>query len=182
MEATAKEAMKHSKIRNAEELEHMRRRISDLLRERKLFPAELAAKAITPLSSLMRTLNGEVKNPGIDLVISIAKGLGVSIDDLLGTDYLPYRPADDEYMFLVEVKDKPGILHQMTTIADQEGVNITKCRGDAHGERARLVVVLKPHSAEQATRIGRRMADLLAQLREEDEDAKVFASAAAAAA
>lgn len=52
------------------------------MEEKDLIMPELAAVAIIPLSSLSRILKGEVKSPGLDIVISFAKGLGVTVDQL----------------------------------------------------------------------------------------------------
>lgn len=81
--------MKSAKLRNPAELKQLRDHLRSALDERDLLPAELAAKAVIPLPSITRILNGQVRNPGIDLVISLAKGLGKSVSDLVGDQSPP---------------------------------------------------------------------------------------------
>ena len=44
---------------------------------------ELAKKADIPYPTLAKIESGAVQNPSIETVVRIAKGLGVSVDDLL---------------------------------------------------------------------------------------------------
>lgn len=74
--------MRHKKLRNKKEVELLRTNVKQLMEEKYNFPAELAAVTMIPLSSLCRYLNEEVTNPGVDFVISLSKGLGVSVGEL----------------------------------------------------------------------------------------------------
>jgi transcriptional regulator with XRE-family HTH domain len=120
-----------------------------LLTERKLLPAELAAKIMVPLSSLTRVLSGEVKNPGIDLVISLANGLQVSASELLD-------PFVADQCLIYEVPDRTGVLKSMLeVISGQYTTNIRRLIVTPQGDTARIVLTLDADDPEQIQRIGK---------------------------
>ena len=61
-------------------------RIGDLLIEKKITQSELCRQTNTSTSSLNALITGQNKNPRIETLIPIAKGLGVSVDYLLGLE------------------------------------------------------------------------------------------------
>jgi transcriptional regulator with XRE-family HTH domain len=54
------------------------------MKERDWLATDLASAARVPLTSVTRLLDGTVKSPGIDTVVSLAKALDLPVSDLLG--------------------------------------------------------------------------------------------------
>ncbi|MBQ7890956.1 MAG: helix-turn-helix transcriptional regulator [Erysipelotrichaceae bacterium] len=71
-------------------------RIGDILIERKITQSELCRQTNTSTSSLNALITGQNKNPRIETLIPIAKGLGVSVDYLLGLDEVPTISASNK--------------------------------------------------------------------------------------
>ena len=71
-------------------------RIGDVLNERKITQSELCRQTNTSTSSLNALITGQNKNPRIETLIPIAKGLGVSVDYLLGLDDVPTISAKNK--------------------------------------------------------------------------------------
>ncbi len=111
--------MKRSEVRNHRELGILRTSLVSLMVEKGLSISEMAACARLPLSSVTRFLSGDVQNPGIDVVISLAKGLGVSVGDLLGE---PGKPG--HIALTVEANDRMGLLRDIASVIAAANVNI----------------------------------------------------------
>ncbi len=135
-------------MRNGAELQHLREHLELLQRERNLSPAELAAKAIVPLSSVTRVLNGQVTNPGTDVIISLARGLGVTVSELLGD--ARGRP-DRTVTLLIEGTDRVGMLRDISHIIAEQKISITRCNviTNLQENRARFVLDIEPNLKEQ---------------------------------
>lgn len=113
--------MKAHKIQNDPDLQRLRERLQRTMEDRDLSPALLAAKAVVPLSTVMRVLSGEVKNPGIDVIVSLARALGISLYELVEP------PASEQIRIELEAKNRPGVLHQIGQAFADEQINIMTC-------------------------------------------------------
>jgi transcriptional regulator with XRE-family HTH domain len=147
--------LRERKIRNADDLDHLRTHLQRVLEERQLSPAELAAIAIVPLSTVTRILDGKVKNPGIDVVISLAKALGVTVSELVGED--PPEGQGGITSLTTEGEDQDGILRDLTRLLSDEGIHLVSCFGTSRGNRARVVLNIATVQAEQLRRIRTRI-------------------------
>jgi transcriptional regulator with XRE-family HTH domain len=128
--------MKRAKPRNAAQLQYLRDHLRSLMEERELSPGELAAKAIVPLSSLLRILDGTIKNPGADVTLSLARALEVTVSELLGdigtnTDY----PT-----LYIEAPERPQLLHDITAVLAPHGLHISDSITTATGRVVRCVL------------------------------------------
>lgn len=74
----------------------LNRRIKMLMEGRKINQKQLAKKANITEASMSKYLSGE-RTPRIDVVVNIAKALGVTVDELIGNDV-------DDSMDLVRIK------------------------------------------------------------------------------
>lgn len=134
--------------RNSQTIERLRDRLQRLMHEREMMPAELAAQGKVPLSTLTRLLSGEVGNPGIDVVISLARGLGVSVDELIDEP----APAH-QFKIVFESTDRVGVLYEVTEILVEEGINITSCIASTDGTSARIRLTVETDQPDQLARI-----------------------------
>jgi glycine cleavage system regulatory protein len=130
--------MKRTEPRNPEQTRHLREHLNALMGERRLPPGELAAKAIIPLSSLLRILDGTIKNPGLDVTLSLAKALSVTISELAGDTVM----NKDHTTLYIEARDRTGLLHDITEVinAHGHGLNIASSISTAIGPVARCVI------------------------------------------
>jgi transcriptional regulator with XRE-family HTH domain len=133
---------------NSQTIDRLRERLQRLMREREMLPAELAAQATVPLSTLTRILNAEVSNPGIDVVIRLARGLGIGVDELIDEP----APAH-QFKVVFESTDRVGILYEATQILYQEGINITSCIASTDGATARIRLTIETDRPDQLERI-----------------------------
>jgi transcriptional regulator with XRE-family HTH domain len=146
--------VKRSEVRNNAELQHLRVHLKSLLSERGYLPADLAAKAILPVSTLTRILHGQVLNPGIDIVISLAKALNVTVSELVGDGPASILERAGFVTLAIEGTDRIGILRDIAHIIADEGVNIIRCFATASsGNRARVVVGIETTQPDQVQRI-----------------------------
>ncbi len=76
--------MRRSVVRNPHILESLRVRLRAAMDERNWMAVDLASVARVPLTSVTRLLDGSVKSPGIDTLLSLAQALDVSVSELLG--------------------------------------------------------------------------------------------------
>ncbi|WP_448917846.1 helix-turn-helix domain-containing protein [Holdemanella biformis] len=63
------------------------KKIKDLMYTKKITMYRLAKICNVAKSRIIRVLNGTTKNPHIDIVISIAKALEVTIDEIVIKDF-----------------------------------------------------------------------------------------------
>lgn len=76
--------MRRSVVRNPHILESLRVRLRAAMDERNWMAVDLASIARVPLTSVTRLLDGSVKSPGIDTLLSLAQALDLSVSELLG--------------------------------------------------------------------------------------------------
>jgi predicted amino acid-binding ACT domain protein len=76
---------------------------------------------------LTRATDGTVQNPGIDLVISAAKGLGTSVGALLGD---VEEPLQGHNKLIFEMVDAVGLASAITGVFSRHSVNITKIESE----------------------------------------------------
>ncbi len=139
--------MKSARARHPEELQYLRAHLQTLLHERDLLPAELAARAVVPLSTLTRILNGEVKNPSIDTVISLAKGLGTTVSELLGEET---SEGGGAITLAIESTDRLGLLRDVLTIAASHAIHIISAIAAPIGNnQVRVVLTLESENRNQ---------------------------------
>jgi transcriptional regulator with XRE-family HTH domain len=142
--------MKRTEPRNPKETQYLRQHLQALMEERTLSPGELASVAIIPLSSLLRILDGTIKNPGVDVTLSLAKALGVTASELLGDTIINENHAT----LYIECQDRLGLLHDITKVIKGEGLNITSSISTKVGRGARCVLHFDADSETKLQRIG----------------------------
>ncbi len=128
--------MKRTEPRNPDEIDHFRKRVKAVMDERRLSEGELAAKAIIPLSSLLRVLDKTIKNPGLDVTLSLAKALGVTVSELVGDTVM----NKGHTTFYIEGRDRTGLLHDITEVIKPYGLNIASSISTGIGQVARCVI------------------------------------------
>lgn len=62
------------------------KKIAKLRRTKKLSQNELAQRATLDHSTVFRVEKGEIKNPSLDTVKRLARGLGIRLADLVGKE------------------------------------------------------------------------------------------------
>ena len=127
--------MKRTEPRNPEQMQHLRNNLYRLIDERQLSSGELASKAIIPLSSLLRILDGTIKNPGLDVTQSLARALDVTVSELIGDSVVQTGNAS----IYVEANDREFLLLNFIKVITGHGLNITSAISTGHKGRARLI-------------------------------------------
>ncbi len=127
--------MKRTEPRNPDQMEHLRNHLRELIKERQLSPGELASKAIIPLSSLLRILDGTIKNPGLDVTQSLARALEVTVSELIGDSVMQTGNAS----IYVEAREREALLLNFSWVITGHGLNITSAIATENKGRARLL-------------------------------------------
>ena len=82
-------------------------RLSDLMEQKKLSPADIEKKSGLPKSTISSILTGASKNPSATTLRSIAKALDVSLEFVLSNEVLDFNTLNTEQLkALKKVTDK----------------------------------------------------------------------------
>ena len=86
-------------------------KLKEIKTQKKLTNQQISDLSGVPLSTITRIFNGQTDNPNIETVEEIAKGMGVSLEDITGIKQIEekYNPDDSLiqlYKDMLKTKDK----------------------------------------------------------------------------
>ena len=86
-------------------------KLKEIKAEKRLTNQQLADASGVPLSTVTRIFNGQTDNPNIETIEDIARGMGVTLEDITGIKQIEEKFTPDDnliqlYKDMIKTKDK----------------------------------------------------------------------------